>query len=299
MNPELKAFLVSWEWDPTIIIGVVVAAALYARGWRRLRGRGHGGRWLKPWRVWMFYLGLGAIVLALLSPIGTYDTLLFSMHMTQHLLLIIVAAPLIWLGAPLLPVLWAFPREARRSVGSIFHHEHPLNRVFTFLTRAPVALTLYVVNLVVWHVPALYDLAQGRTVVHDLEHAFFLGTALLFWWPVIHPTGGKRRLGYGAAILYLFPAKVAGFVVGAALTLTSEPIYQTYIQAPRLFGFTALDDQQLGGLLMWVWGGLIFFVPILFLVVAWMREEEGDLWVPEAVREADPPRERVRAGAAG
>lgn len=285
MSPELRAFLVSWEWDPTVIIGVLLAAALYARGWRRLRRRGQGGRWLKPWRVWMYYLGLLALVLALLSPIGTYDSLFFTMHMVQHLLLIMVAAPLIWLGAPLLPVLWAFPRDGRRTVGKILHHEHPVNRFFTVLTAAPVALTLYVITLAVWHVPALYDAAQGRTLLHDLEHALFLATALLFWWPVVHPTGGRRRLGYGAAILYLFPAKLAGLVVGAALTLTDQAIYQTYIQAPRLWGMSALDDQQLGGLIMWVWGGLIFIVPILFLIVAWMRQEEGDLWVPEAARE--------------
>ncbi len=284
MSPELRAFLLSWDWDPVVLIGVVLAGALYARGWRRLRKRGQGGRWLTWWRVWSFYLGLGTVVLALLSPIGTYDALFFSMHMAQHLLLIMVAVPLIWLGAPLVPMLWAFPRRSRRTVGRIFHPGNPVHRFFTKLTAAPVALTLYILTLAAWHVPVLYDAAQGRTLVHDLEHATFIVTAMLFWWPVIHPSGARRRLGYGAAILYLFPAKLAGFVIGAALTLTNEPVYQTYIQGPRLWGLSALDDQQLGGLLMWVWGGLIFIVPILFLVVAWMQEEEGDLWVPEAAR---------------
>jgi putative membrane protein len=271
MSPDLRAFLASWEWDPTVLIGLVLAAWLYARGWRRLRRRGRGGRWLKPWRAWCYYIGLGF--------------LFFTMHMIEHLLLIMFAAPFIWLGAPLLPVLWAFPREGRRRIGRIFRRSHPVHRVFRWLTSAPVALTIYVVTLVVWHFPGPYDAAQGRTVVHDFEHITFLIAALIFWWPVIHPTGGKRRLSYGMAILYLFPAKIAGFVIGAALTLTSQVVYSTYTHVPRLWGLSALEDQQLGGLIMWVFGGFIFVVPILFLVTEWMKEDEGDIWTPGLTRE--------------
>ncbi|MEJ2185775.1 MAG: cytochrome c oxidase assembly protein [Gemmatimonadota bacterium] len=285
MSPDLRAFLVSWEWDPTVLIGLALGAWLYARGWRRLRRRGRGGRWLKPWRAWCYYIGLGFVFLALLSPIDTYDSLFFTMHMIEHLLLIMFAAPFIWLGAPLLPILWAFPREGRRRLGRIFRRDHPVHRVFRWLTSAPIALTIYVLTLVIWHFPGPYDAAQGRTLVHDLEHISFLAAALIFWWPVIHPTGGQRRLSYGMAILYLFPAKIAGFVIGAALTLTSQVVYSTYTHAPRLWGLSALEDQQLGGLIMWVFGGFIFVVPILFLVTEWMKQEEGDVWAPGTTRE--------------
>ncbi len=281
---DTQALLLSWEFEPTIIIGVVLAGWLYARGWRRLRRRGQGGKYLKAWRAWCYYGGLATIVIALMSPIATFDSVFFFAHMTEHILLIMFAAPLIWLGAPMVPTLWGFNPRARRRIGRIFHESHPVNRVFTFLTRAGVALGLYVLVLWVWHIPALYDAAQGSTFMHEMEHALFLGTSLLFWWPVIHPSGTKRRLGYGASILYIFPAKIAGFVLGAALTLSAEPYYRTFLNSPSIWGLTPLGDQQLGGLIMWVAGGLLYIIPLLVLVLMMMREDEGDLWIPEAVR---------------
>lgn len=284
---DLQAFLLSWSFEPTVVIGLLIAAALYVRGWRRLRRRGRGGRILKPWRAWCYGAGLATVAIALLSPIGTFDSLFFFMHMTQHLLLIMVAAPLIWLGAPLLPTMWAFRREPRRRLGRLFRDGNPVHRVFHFLTGPGVALTLYILVLFLWHYPPLYDAAQGRNWIHDLEHAMFFGAALLFWWPVIHPSGGKRRLSYGAGILYIFPAKIAGFVLGAGLTLSSEPFYDTFLESPALWGLSPLGDQQLGGLLMWVVGGLLYIVPLLVLVLMMMREDEGHVWVPRAIRERE------------
>lgn len=281
---DLNTFLLSWSLEPTVLIGVAVAAFLYIRGWRRLRARGRGGRILKPWRAWCYAAGLLTVLIALVSPIATFTSLFFFMHMIQHLLLIMIAAPLIWLGAPMLPAMWSFPRRTRRRIGRLFRDSHPVHGVFHFLTRPGVALTLFILVLTGWHYPALYDAAQGRSIIHDLEHALFFGTALLFWWPVIHPTGGRRRLPYGAGILYLFPAKLAGFVLGAGLTLTDTAFYRTYVEAPRLWGISALGDQQLGGLIMWVVGGLLYIVPLLALVLMMMREDEGHVWIPEVVR---------------
>lgn len=288
---DLQAFLLSWSFEPAVLIGVALAAGLYARGWWRLRGRGRGGRILQRWRAWCFAGGLLAVLLALVSPIATFDSVFFFMHMTEHVLLIMIAAPLIWLGAPMVPTLWAFNRESRHRLGELFHEDHPVHKVFHFLTRAGVALAIYILVLFVWHFPPLYDAAQGSTWVHELEHFMFFGSALLFWWPVIHPSGGKRRLGYGAAILYIFPAKIGGLVLGAGLTLTSQPFYETFRHSPSIWGLDALGDQQLGGLIMWVAGGLLYIIPLLVLVIMMMREDEGDVWIPEAVRagEAQAP----------
>lgn len=290
---DLQAFLLSWSFEPTVVIGLLVAAGLYIRGWRRLRRRGRGGRILKPWRAWCYGSGLAAVAIAILSPIGTFDSLFFFMHMTQHLLLIMVAAPLLLLGAPLIPTMWSFNRPARRRLGRLFRNGNPVHELFHFLTAPGVALSVYVLVLFIWHYPPLYDAAQGRSLIHDLEHAMFLGAALLFWWPVVHPSGGKRRLSYGAGILYLFPAKIAGFVLGAALTLSSEPFYTTFLDSPSLWGLSPLGDQQLAGLLMWVVGGLLYIIPLLILVVMMMREDEGHIWVPELVREREAETETV------
>ncbi|HSH46585.1 MAG TPA: cytochrome c oxidase assembly protein [Longimicrobiales bacterium] len=284
---DLQAFLLSWSFEPTVVVGLALGAWLYIRGWRTLRRRGRGGRSLRPWRAWCYAAGLATVAIALLSPIATFTPLFFFMHMIQHVLLVMVAAPLLLLGAPVVPTMWALPRDARHAVGRIFRRDHPVHRVFHFLTKPPVALALFVLTLVGWHHPALYDAAQGRSLIHDMEHALFFGTALLFWWPVIHPTGGRRRLAYGAGILYIFPAKLAGFALGAFLTLTGTPYYQTYVDAPRLWGISALGDQQLGGLIMWVLGGLIYIVPVLALVMMMMRDDEGHVWVPEAIRDRD------------
>ncbi|MGK7311502.1 MAG: cytochrome c oxidase assembly protein [Candidatus Longimicrobiales bacterium M2_2A_002] len=281
---DLQAFLLSWTFEPTIFFGVLIAGWLYARGWRRLRQRGQGGKYLKRWRAWCYYGGLLTVVIALMSPIATFDSVFFFMHMTEHVLLIMIAAPLIWLGAPMVPTLWGFNAPARKRIGKIFHESHPVNRFFTFLTRPGVALAIYVLVLFGWHFPPLYDAAQGSTVVHELEHFMFIAAALIFWWPVIHPSGTKRRLSYGAGILFIFPAKIAGFVLGAALTLSSEPFYQTFLDSPSIWGLSPLGDQQLGGLIMWVAGGLLYIIPLLALVIMMMREDEGDVWIPEAVR---------------
>jgi putative membrane protein len=283
---DFRAFLLSWQFETEVVVGIALAVGLYARGWIRLRRRGRGGRILRPWRAWAFGGAMVALALALLSPIGTFGSLLMSMHMIQHLLLVMIAAPLIWLGAPMLPMLWALPRPARRRIGRLMHPSHPVHRFFTFLTRPGIALPIFVLTLFVWHWPTLYDAAQGRTITHDLEHFSFLAAALLYYWPLIHPTGGKRRMSYGAGILYLFPAKLTGFVIGAALSMAQTPWYQTYINAPRLWGMSALDDQQLAGLIMWIFGGLLYIFPLLLLVVMMMQEDEGDVWVPRHVRDA-------------
>jgi cytochrome c oxidase assembly factor CtaG len=198
------------------------------------------------------------------------------MHMAQHLLLVIVAAPLLWLGAPLLPVIWALPAAWRAALGRLLVPTSPLHRLFHFLTTPVVSAGLYVVVLAAWHVPSLYDAAQGRSVVHDLEHLMFVGAALLYWWPVVHPTGGRRRLSYGAGVFYIAPAVLEGNLIGALVTFAGEPLYETYRRAPRVFGLSALQDQQIGGLMMWVLGGLLLLIPIFALVYLLVGGDDVD-----------------------
>lgn len=230
---------------------------------------------LPAWRLWCFLGGLGTVWLALLSPIAEYDDLLFFMHMIQHLLLVLVAAPLILLGAPLLPMLWAFPRNARVELGRLFS-PGPIQTFSNAITHPLVAVTIYCTALAIWHIPSFYDAAQGRTFIHNLEHAIFLGSALLFWWPVIHPAGGRRRLGYAAGVVYFLPPMLAGSLIGALLTFAEHPLYATYEQVPRTWGISVLQDQQLAGLIMWVPGGLVFLVPVFIFLVMLFRESPND-----------------------
>jgi putative membrane protein len=274
VDPKVAEILTAWSWEPGIAFAMVLAIGFYVAGCRRLKRR--QARQIAPWRAWCYGSGMLAMLLALFSPIATLDGVLFSAHMVQHLLLVQVAVPLIWLGAPLLPVLWAFPLSRRRAIGQLFVAGHPLHRAFHVLTTPLVAAALHLGALAVWHVPRFYDAAQGPTLVHQLEHTTFIGTALLYWWPVVHPSGGRRRLGHGAAILYLFPLMLLENLIGALLTFAEWPLYATYRDGPGLPGFSALTDQQLAGLIMWIPGGLLLLAPIFVLLIMELQREERD-----------------------
>jgi cytochrome c oxidase assembly factor CtaG len=210
-----------------------------------------------------------------MSPIDSYDQQLFSLHMVEHLLLTLCAAPLLLLGRPLVPMLRALPAQERRGAARIFKPRGRIGQLGATMVRAPIALSLYLVVFATWHVPALYDAAQGSTLTHYAEHASLFGSALLFWWPVIHPHGGPRRLPRAAAVVYLILPIFAGTIIGALLTFSPRPIYATYSTAARVTNLSALDDQQLAGLIMWIPGGLAYLVPILALLARILRQDEA------------------------
>jgi cytochrome c oxidase assembly factor CtaG len=259
--------LSAWSWDPAVLLGVALAGVLYARGWLHLKRRGTG-------QAICFAAGLALIVLALCSPIGTYDQQLFSLHMTEHLLLALGAAPLLLLARPMVPLLWGLPTQERRGAGRLLRPHAPLTRFGTALVEPKVALALFSIGFAVWHVPTLYDAAQGQSAIHYLEHTVFFVTALLFWWPVIHPHGGPRRLSKFAAIVYFALPMFEGTLIGALLTFSTHPLYATYASAARLTGLSAVDDQQLAGLIMWIPGGAVYAAAVLALVIGILRDEE-------------------------
>jgi cytochrome c oxidase assembly factor CtaG len=207
--------------------------------------------------------------------------------MIEHLLLTIVAPPLLLLGRPLVPWLWGLPDQERRGAARLLAPHGPLARIGAALAEPKLALLLFVTTFAVWHVPSLYDAAQGQALVHYVEHALFFGTALLFWWPVIHPSGGSRTLSRVAGIGYFSVPMFESTLIGALLTFATRPFYLTYAQAPRLTGLSAVDDQQLAGLIMWIPGGLVYTAAILWLLAGLLREEE-DAGVRGVRRGAQP-----------
>ncbi len=263
----------AWSWDPLILLSVGLVAIVYARGLRRTRRRTRRGS-PELWRAGAFGSGLAILVVALQSPISTFDDRLFSMHMLQHMLLVLGAAPLLLIGAPLLPLLWGLPNQERRGVARLLSPHGPFHKVGRRITQPLVAEMLFLTTLAFWHVPLLYDAAQGRSITHDVEHALLLGTAVLFWWPLLPPTDASRRMGHGLAVVYLAAAAVEGTVIGALLTFSSEPLYTTYRLAPRIAGLSVLQDQQLAGLIMWVPSGLVYLSAILVQVGLLLRSDE-------------------------
>lgn len=268
-----RGFWYSWPVEPLLMFGILIAVAVYVIGWKRLSQK--TPTLVPRWRRWCYLAGILAIVTALISPVAAYSEELFAMHMIQYLALLLIAPPLLLFGAPLLPSLWAFPSDSRKSLARLMAPGHILQRIGHLLTNPFVAVTLYVSSVAMWHVPAMYDAAQGRTFAHDLEHAMFFGTALLYWWPIIHPARGRRRLSYAMALPYLLPPFLEGMLIGALLTFSSRPLYETYsgLDASPIWGLNSLDDQQLGGLIMWVPGGMFFLIPLIGLLVRVLNQE--------------------------
>jgi putative membrane protein len=270
--PEPHDLWRAWTWAPTVLVGLALAAWLYLRGVRALWRRAGHGRAVQPWRVWAYVAGLAALFLALVSPVDAVGEALFSVHMVQHLLLIMVAAPLLVLGDPVTVTLWALPIRWRRRVGLGWRRASWLRTPWRVLSFAPIAWTLHVFTLWVWHVPSLFELALDNEWVHELEHATFFLTALLFWWLLFAPHG--RRLGIGAKVAFLFAAMLQGTILGAVITFARHPWYWSYFGTTKAWGLTPLEDQQLAGLIMWIPAGLIYLAALIPLVAGALVNRE-------------------------
>lgn len=275
MDLTLGPILVHWHWRPDVLLVLLAFGAAYVRGWRRLRGLGH--RHPAPyWRLAAYVGGLVVVTLALLSPLDHLAEVLFTAHMVQHQLLLMVAPPLLLLGNPFPLVMWGLPRRLRRPIGRALARQGAARAAWRRLTWMPVAGLLYALNLCAWHVPVAYEAALRSDIVHDVEHLAFFGTALLFWWPIVNPAPRLHRLRgglhYGYRIGYLILATGLNTFLGAVLGLSERVIYPSYAKAPGLFGLSPLDDQALGGGVMWS-GGHVFLISILVLLHRAMHAE--------------------------
>ena len=279
--PEPHDLWSAWTWSPTVLIGLALGAWLYARGIRALWRRAGRGRVAAVWRVWCWYAGLLSVFLALVSPVDAVGEALFSVHMVQHLLLMMVAAPLIVLGDPVTVTLWALPIRLRRHIGLGWRHARGLRASWQVITLAPVAWTIHVFTLWIWHAPSFFERALNNELVHELEHATFFVTALLFWWLLFAPRG--HRLTVGAKSAYLFAAMLQGTILGAVITFARHPWYWSYFGTTRAWGLTPLEDQQLAGLIMWIPAGLIYLVALIPIVASALVTREKPYRPADAV----------------
>lgn len=249
----------TWKPDPFAAAALAASAGLYLFGLWRMRA------WPPRLEITSFAAGWLTLAVALLSPIATLSEWLFSVHMTQHELLMLVAAPLIAMGRPIVPMLFALPARLRSAAGG------GVSGAALRIASAPlfvVALHLAVVS--VWHIPALYEAAVLDDRIHLVQHVGFAGTAALFWWGLIR--GRYGRLGYGSAVMYLFVTALHNGALGALLSFSGSPWYPLYVQ--RAGNSDPLVDQQLGGLIMWVPAGIVTMLFALALFAAWLGESE-------------------------
>ncbi len=258
----------AWNWDPLILSGIVLAGWLYFRGVRMLWGQAGRGRGVQRWQVAAFSGGLFTLVLAVVSPIDALGEVLFSGHMLQHLLLILVAAPLLVLGAPPAAVAWAIPERWRAGLGRWWRRRNSLRKGWHYLNNPLVVWVMHALALIAWHLPDLYQAALVNEFVHFLEHASFLFTALLFWMVLIR-SGNRGQLSYGASMLYVFSMAMFSGVLGALITFSRQAWYPIHMDTALVWGFTPLEDQQLAGVLMWVPGNFVYLAAFLTLLWRW------------------------------
>jgi cytochrome c oxidase assembly factor CtaG len=242
-----------------------VACLLYARGVARLWRKAGVGRGVRVGDVVRFALGMITLVIALLSPLDALAPRSFAAHMVEHELLMVVAAPLFVLSRPLEAWAWALTRRTRRAVASLTHAARV--RRLALALAAPVAATCaHALALWIWHVPALFVAALESAGLHVLQHACFFASALAFWWAMF---GGASRVPTPVSLACLFATMLHTSALGALLTFAPAALY-TYAN-PGVFGLSPLEDQQLGGLVMWVPGGLAYVVVGLMIVASWLR----------------------------
>lgn len=262
----------AWTWEPGIYVPLAVTAVLYARGaaveWARIR-QGHE-RISK--NALLFGAGFFVVVIALVSPLHRLGTVLFSAHMAQHELLMTVAAPLLVLSRPITPFLWAVPIRMRRAVGGFFTRG-AIAHLWDRISQPAVATVLHGVAIWGWHSPPLYNATLNSEWMHAAQHASFLGTALLFWWAMVY--GNAKRGSYGMSVMFVFFTAVHTTILGALLTMAESSWYSSYTSAMTSpWGFTPLEDQQLGGLIMWVPATIAYLVAALALFLAWLKQSE-------------------------
>ena len=249
-----------WHADPSVLIGLALLALAYAGATRWLERTRPAEAPTRAQRVWLA-VAIASVLLALTGPLHDLsECCLFTAHMTQHLLLMLAFPPALLLSLPagmLRPLVrprWAF--AAAR-----------------FMTRPVLAYALCNAVFAVFHLPYLYDLTLRTHSVHIAEHLLFMATALLLWWPLLSPLPELPRLSYAAQLLYLFVQVLPGSLIGGLIANSERPLYQFYAAAPRVSFLTAVQDQQLGAIVMWVGGGTFWLIAFTVVFFIWARRD--------------------------
>jgi putative copper resistance protein D len=276
--PTPGRLLLSWSFNPLVTVGLLALAIAYLQAKRRLVAS--GVEW--PARRTAYFLsGVGAIAIALLSPIEAYDTVLFSVHVTQHMLLTMVAAPLLALGAPITLALRMAKGRTRRRMTRVLHSP-PLRVVGHPL----VAWVLFTLSLYALYFSPLFDLTLRNPFVHDLVHLHFLAAGLLFWWPVVGLDPSRWRLPHIARLLFVFLMVPFHAFLGVAIMNSGRVLAPALESFQRSWGPTPLADQQTGGAILWGAGDLIAILAVLGILISWASYEEKVVAVREDRRQA-------------
>lgn len=275
MPEALKDILADWACPLGLTLFVVVAGAIYVRGWLQIRKT--RPKQFTALRLVSFLSGLVVLWLALGSPLDGIADALLSAHMVEHLLLMSAVPPLLLLGLPVVPLLRGLPLFLCRSTVTPLIRLTWLRRVGCWLVKPLVAWLLMNVSFLAWHVPSLYDIALEHEGWHVVEHICFLGTSLLFWWCVLRPWPAPSNRRNWSILLYLIAADVVNTMLSAFLSFCGRPVYNYYLSQPNVFHHPPLEDQVLGAVIMWVLGSIAFLLPAMLITFQMLQAKRLDL----------------------
>lgn len=287
--PTLGGLVFGWSFDPALLLPLLGVVGVWVALVRRVNAA-HPATPVPVRRSAAFLAGLAVVAIALQSGIEQYDTTLFSIHMVQHVLLTLIAAPLIALGAPITLLLRAAsPRVRHRLILPILH-----SRVVRVLAFPVVAWAVFAGVMWATHFSPLFDLALENRLAHDLEHALYLGSALLFWWPAVGLDPAPWRLPHPVRVLYVFLQMPQNTFLAVVILNAAAPLYPHYVTLARSWGPTPLADQQAAGGIMWLGGDLLFIAAIAGVIYGWMRREEARNRIVDRRLDAERAAIRVR-----
>jgi cytochrome c oxidase assembly factor CtaG len=271
MPPAYQAIFDEWS-PPIFLIGALsVVALVYVLGWFAIRKT--RAAQFPAWRLGCFLLGLAVIALAIASPLDGFADALLSAHMVEHLLLMSFAPPLLLLGYPVVPLLRGLPRGVVVWIVGPLVRSKMLRRFGHWLITPLVAWLAMNLMFLSWHVPAAYDFALEHEHWHEFEHLCFLGSSILFWWPLLRPWPSRGGYAGWLLILYLVMADIVNTLLSAFLAFCDRPVYGYYLKEPNAFGISPLSDQRAGAVVMWVVGSLVFLVPAVVITFRLLQNE--------------------------
>jgi len=261
-----------WDVADPFAVLVLLLAGFYLVGLVRLSRRSH----VSPFEYRRAYAGIAgfaALFVALAGPFDAFASEVFWLHMIQHLLISLVGAPLLLLASPMPAYLWAMPETMRAGVGELLREDAPIKRTLRWLIDPRITVPLFIATLYAWHAPALFSAALNNSYIHYFQHFTFFTTAALFWWPIIGPAPVRSRLSYPQRLLYLLSVVTPTAVLASIITMTRSVIYDEYLTSPMHWDITPLEDQTMGGLILWIPGNALYLAGLTAIFFTWASKE--------------------------
>jgi putative membrane protein len=277
---SLGDLLSGWDVLDPLAFLVLLAAAAYLFGAFRIASRSRTSI-LDRKRIYAGITGYASLYIALAGPFDAFAPEAFWLHMTQHIIISMISAPLMLLSSPMAAFLWAMPETMRMGAGDLLKRDGAIQRVMRWLIDPRITVPLFIGTLYAWHAPALFSAALNNNYVHYLQHFTFFTTSALFWWPIIGPAPVRSKLRYPARLLYLLSVVTPTAVLASVITMTHSVIYKDYLGSPMHWGMTPLEDQTLAGLILWIPGNALYLAALTAIFFTWAsHESKGAVTAP-------------------